>query len=74
LLATADAAPGKVNDDVTAVPFASSVEDRTRYPWDEVLGSGEGWAKDNRYYWMWDYRGFLEIFFSQMFTEPHSTK
>ena len=34
----------------------------------------EGWAKYNRHYWLRDYRGFLEFFFSQMFTEPHSTK
>ncbi|MGA8459006.1 MAG: alpha/beta hydrolase, partial [Streptosporangiaceae bacterium] len=52
-----------------AVPLASPVEDRTRYPWDEVLPTDEGWAKDNLYYWLRDYRGFLEFFFSQMFTE-----
>jgi pimeloyl-ACP methyl ester carboxylesterase/predicted glycosyltransferase len=57
-----------------AVPLASPVEDRTRYPWDEVLPTDEGWAKDNLYSWLRDYRGFLEFFFSQMFTEPHSTK
>ncbi len=57
-----------------AVPLASPLEDRTRYPWDEVLATDEGWAKDNMYYWLRDYRGFLEFFFSQMFTEPHSTK
>ena len=34
----------------------------------------EGWAKDNLHYWLRDYRGFLEFFFSQMFNEPHSTK
>ena len=43
-------------------------------PWDEELDTEEGWAKYNRYYWLRDYRGFLEFFFSQMFTEPHSTK
>ena len=42
--------------------------------WGEELGTDEGWAKCNRYYWLRDYRGFLEFFFSQMFTEPHSTK
>jgi pimeloyl-ACP methyl ester carboxylesterase len=42
--------------------------------WDEELESDEGWAKYNRHYWLRDYRGFLEYFFSQMFTEPHSTK
>jgi pimeloyl-ACP methyl ester carboxylesterase/predicted glycosyltransferase len=57
-----------------AVPLASPLEDRTRYPWDEVLPTDEGWAKDNLYYWLRDYHGFLEFFFSQMFTEPHSTK
>ena len=57
-----------------AVPLAPPLEARTRYPWDEVLATDEGWAKDNLYYWMQDYRGFLEFFFSQMFTEPHSTK
>ena len=57
-----------------AVPLASPLETRTRYPWDEVLPTDEGWAKDNLHYWLQDYRGFLEFFFSQMFTEPHSTK
>ncbi len=41
---------------------------------DEPLETDEGWAKFNRHYWLKDYRGFLEFFFSQMFTEPHSTK
>ena len=47
---------------------------RGRLPWDEELDTDEGWAKYNRHYWLRDYRGFLEFFFSQMFTEPHSTK
>src|ERR671918_2903921 len=41
--------------------------------WEE-LESEEGWAKCNAHYWLKDYRGFLEFFFSQMFTERHSTK
>jgi pimeloyl-ACP methyl ester carboxylesterase/predicted glycosyltransferase len=41
---------------------------------EEPLDSDEGWAKDNAHYWERDYRGFLEFFFSQVFTEPHSTK
>jgi pimeloyl-ACP methyl ester carboxylesterase/predicted glycosyltransferase len=57
-----------------AVPLASPLPERVRYPWDEVLRTDEGWAKDNLYYWLKDYQGFLEFFFSQMFTEPHSTK
>jgi pimeloyl-ACP methyl ester carboxylesterase/predicted glycosyltransferase len=42
--------------------------------WDDELDSYEGWDKYNRHYWLKDYRGFLEFFFSKMFTEPHSTK
>ena len=34
----------------------------------------EGWAKWNRHYWLRDWPGFLDFFFSQTFTEPHSTK
>ncbi|HEU5491047.1 MAG TPA: alpha/beta fold hydrolase [Gaiellaceae bacterium] len=34
----------------------------------------EGWDKWNRYYWLEHYRDFLEFFFAQVFTEPHSTK
>jgi pimeloyl-ACP methyl ester carboxylesterase len=41
---------------------------------DEQLDTDEGWAKYNRHYWVRDYRGFLEFFFSNMFNEPHSTK
>jgi pimeloyl-ACP methyl ester carboxylesterase/predicted glycosyltransferase len=40
----------------------------------DPLGTDEGWAKFNQHYWLRDYRGFLEFFFSRMFTEPHSTK
>ena len=47
---------------------------RTVYEWEDVLDTDEGWAKYNRWYWRRDYRGFLEFFFSQVFTEPHSTK
>jgi pimeloyl-ACP methyl ester carboxylesterase len=41
---------------------------------DEVLDTDEFWAKYNRHYWLRDYRGFVEFFMSQIFTEPHSTK
>ena len=42
--------------------------------WDTELDTDEGWAKYNRHYWLRDYKGFLEFFFSQFFNEPHSTK
>ena len=57
-----------------AVPLGEPVSGRMLHAWDEELDTDEGWAKYNRYYWLRDYRGFLEFFFSQMFTEPHSTK
>ena len=33
-----------------------------------------GWAKSNRHYWLRDWTGYVEFFFSKVFTEPHSTK
>jgi pimeloyl-ACP methyl ester carboxylesterase/predicted glycosyltransferase len=33
-----------------------------------------GWGKWNCHYWVEHYEDFLEFFFSQCFTEPHSTK
>jgi pimeloyl-ACP methyl ester carboxylesterase/predicted glycosyltransferase len=41
---------------------------------DEPKDSYEGWAKANRHYWLTDYRGWVEFFMSQVFTEPHSMK
>jgi pimeloyl-ACP methyl ester carboxylesterase len=32
------------------------------------------WHKHNAHYWRRDFPGFLRFFFSQVFTEPHSTK
>ena len=57
-----------------AVPLASPLGDGTRYLLDEVLPTEEGWPKEKFAGFLRDYRGFLEFFFSQMFTEPHSTK
>jgi pimeloyl-ACP methyl ester carboxylesterase/predicted glycosyltransferase len=57
-----------------SVPFGEPAPNRTLYSWDEELDTDEGWAKYNRYFWLRDYPGFLQFFFSQMFTESHSTK
>ncbi|HKG64645.1 MAG TPA: alpha/beta fold hydrolase [Solirubrobacteraceae bacterium] len=56
-----------------AAPFAQHAV-RTTAPFDEPMESYEGWDKYNRHYWLEHYRGFLEFFFGQVFTEPHSTK
>jgi pimeloyl-ACP methyl ester carboxylesterase/predicted glycosyltransferase len=69
--------PDRVTGAVFIAPGVALAEipaDRRRYSWDDGLDSDEGWAKDNRHYWLRDYRGFLEFFFGRMFTEPHSTK
>jgi pimeloyl-ACP methyl ester carboxylesterase/predicted glycosyltransferase len=58
----------------SGLPLAPMHPARMVYPFDEPLATTEGWAKDNRHYWLKNYRGFLEFFFSQCFTEPHSTK
>jgi pimeloyl-ACP methyl ester carboxylesterase/predicted glycosyltransferase len=44
------------------------------FPFDEELDTDEGWAKENRHYWLRDWAGYVEFFVSKMFTEPHSTK
>ena len=58
-----------------AVPIGSGPAAREpARPFDEELDSYEGWAKENRHYWLADWPGYLEFFFSQLFNEPHSTK
>ena len=47
---------------------------RCRPDFDETRDTYEGWGKANRHYWLADYRGWVEFFMSQVFTEPHSTK
>jgi pimeloyl-ACP methyl ester carboxylesterase len=44
------------------------------YAFDEEPETLEGWAKWNRHYFLRDWPGFVEFFFAQTFTEPHSTK
>jgi pimeloyl-ACP methyl ester carboxylesterase len=51
------------------VPRARAAQDFDR-PHDEYVD----WGKWNRHYWLEEYEDFLEFFFSQCFTEPHSTK
>ena len=57
------------------MPFAAQTpRARAATSFEDELDSYEGWAKYNRHYWLSDYAGFLSFFFSQIFTEPHSTK
>jgi len=55
------------------VPFGKGPPGRD-VSFDEPLDTDDGWARYNRHFWRRDYRAFLEFFFAQCFTEPHSTK
>ena len=59
-----------------AVPLAPSFPDRSQAfsRFDEPQAEYEGWAKFNRHYWLSNHRDFLEFFFGQVYSEPHSTK
>ncbi len=41
---------------------------------DQERSDERPWHQHNAHFWRRDFRGFLEFFFSQAFTEPHSTK
>jgi pimeloyl-ACP methyl ester carboxylesterase len=74
-----DAHPDRVLGQVFIAPAVRLVPDhpmRGRYAqrFEEELDVEDGWAKLNAHYWRRDFRGFLEFFFSNAFTEPHSTK
>jgi pimeloyl-ACP methyl ester carboxylesterase len=77
-LVTAALHPGRV---LGVVAIASGAPElmplpahRAFYDFDEVLDTEEGWAKDNRHYWLRDWQGFAEFFFGELFCEPHSSK
>jgi pimeloyl-ACP methyl ester carboxylesterase/predicted glycosyltransferase len=53
---------------------ADEPQGRPTHPFDTELDEYEGWAKYNRHHWLHDYDDFLQFFFRQVFTEPHSTK
>jgi pimeloyl-ACP methyl ester carboxylesterase/predicted glycosyltransferase len=57
-----------------APPTSPREVEKAQYSFDDVLDTDEGWAKENRHYWLRDWEGYLEHFFSECFTEPHSTK
>ncbi len=44
------------------------------YSFTDPLETDEGWAKFNRHYWLRDFDGFRDFFFSTNFSEPHSSK
>jgi pimeloyl-ACP methyl ester carboxylesterase len=69
--------PERVTSLVAIAPNLLLTEDpeqQAGYSFDDVPDTEEGWAKSNRHYWQRDWRGYLEFFYSQLCTEPHSTK
>lgn len=57
-----------------SLPIGEGPEGRTRAAFDAATGTDEGWARYNEHSWRRDFDGFLQFFFSNCFTEPHSTK
>lgn len=58
-----------------SLPFTTPAgSPRTRADFFEVRETYEGWERYNEHSWREDYDGFIEFFFAQCFTEPHSTK
>jgi pimeloyl-ACP methyl ester carboxylesterase len=57
-----------------SVSLGEPLPSRIVHSFGDELDTDEGWAKYNRHYWVRNYRGFLQFFFSQLFNEPHSTK
>ena len=48
--------------------------EREVHAFDDELDTEQGWAKYNSHFWARNYPEFLEFFFAQCLTEPHSTK
>ncbi len=58
-----------------ALPLAQTIPGREPVRrFTERLETDDGWAKHNSHYWRRDYKGFLEFFFGECFSEAHSTK
>ena len=58
-----------------ALPVRSAVaRSRANQEFREPHDTYIGWGKFNRHYWVEHYEDFLEFFFAQCLTEPHSTK
>jgi pimeloyl-ACP methyl ester carboxylesterase len=48
--------------------------ERAVHDFDAVLDTEEGWARENRHYWLRDGPGYAEFFFGELLSEPHSAK
>src|SRR4051794_10278030 len=57
-----------------ALSITPPVPERVGHSFEADLPAYEGWAKANRHHWVRDYRDYLDFFFAEVFSEPHSTK
>ena len=77
-LLTASLHPGRVLGLVGVaswLPFLTPPNPaRAVHDFNEVHDTAEGWAKENRHYWLRDWRGYAEFFFGELLPEPHSSK
>ncbi len=55
-------------------PYGESMPAREATSFDDVRDTYEGWGKENRHYWLTNYRDFLEFFFGEASPDAHSTK
>ena len=77
-LLTAARHPDRVLGIVSVATHAPLLTDphpwRVAHDFDAEYESYEGWAKDNRHYWLQDWPDFAAFFFGELLVEPHSTK
>ena len=57
-----------------ALPLANRDPSRDEVPFEVDTGRDDGWARYNAFSWRRDWPGFIEFFFSEVFSESHSTK
>ncbi|HEY7044689.1 MAG TPA: alpha/beta hydrolase, partial [Nocardioidaceae bacterium] len=57
-------------------PAVAVVPERRRrnYDFESVVDEPVGWAKETRAYWQQNWAGYLDWFFANVASEPHSTK
>jgi pimeloyl-ACP methyl ester carboxylesterase/predicted glycosyltransferase len=59
----------------TLVPYLTDPSPARRdYDFEIERETYEGWQKDNRHYWLADWRGYAEFFFGELLPERHSSK
>ena len=57
-----------------AVALAPGHPERNVHDFETTYETNDGWAKYNAPYWQEHYPDFVEFFFGQIYSEPHSTK